>query len=210
MSTSTALQKFVDKEAIERQEMSRQEELALELLKDVENTSFEIESDEDFELASDMLIEVKENIKSIEKRRKKVTQPMYQALEAFREMYRPTLRAYERAEKLLKKWTGEYALKKKQAEEEAMRQISQAEDFETALAISEKVETVPIRTGLSFSEEWSYELVDLSQVPEEYLMLNDRAVKNYIKSYKKEKPKDVPGLRFFRKSKVQKTREKKK
>lgn len=212
MTAANEIQKFVEKEDSERQAMAAVERVAARLLEDVEcgGKDYQIESEEEYDAATELLFDVKERLKDIKKRSKTVTQPLYQALEAFRDLYRPTVRSYEKAEGLLKRWTTEYVQRKKRQEEEATRQIAEAAkegNFEQAMQVSDKLERAPVTRGISYSEEWTYELEDLEKLVRWALdndrlgmvMVNDGAMVSYVKSFGKNKPKDVPGMKFFRK-----------
>lgn len=48
---------------------------------------------------------------------------------------------------------------------------------------------------------WEYEVTDIAQIPRNFLILNDTAVKAHIKTrFKDQPPAAVPGLRFFTKN----------
>jgi KTSC domain len=55
--------------------------------------------------------------------------------------------------------------------------------------------TVPKVRGLTHREDWTWDLVDLSQVPRKYLMLDERALNNEAKTLKGRA--EVPGIRFY-------------
>ena len=57
------------------------------------------------------------------------------------------------------------------------------------------VPEVPKHVGESFRTEWRFEVIDITKVPYEYLMLNDQKVGAEAKA-KKEKT-NIPGIRVF-------------
>lgn len=207
-STAESIQKFVEREDEERTEMAEAAQMAeclLNEIKGIESVPFVIQNDEDYELATTMLTDAKKQIKEIERRRKTVTQPLDQALRAFRALYRPTLKVYESIEQLLKKKISDYTLEKRRQEEEAMRQMAEASregDFAKALAVSDALKKAPVAKGVTVTEEWTYEVTDLSKVPREWLTLNHAAMVSYVQKAKPEKPEPVAGIRFFKKGKV--------
>jgi chromosome segregation ATPase len=82
------------------------------------------------------------------------------------------------------------------ASEAAERErTARAETLETR---AETVTTAPVATapkvkGISTRKKWSYEVVDLGQVPREYLMLNGVAVGGVVRALKGET--NIPGIR---------------
>lgn len=206
MSANNVIQLFVERESSERTEMQSVEHVAQQLLLEVEGkdevSPFTIRDDGDYEVACDLLTHVKRQIKDIEERRKKVTKPLNDALNAFREMYRPTLTYYARAEAKLKLWTGSYVVAKRRKEEEAMRQIAAATqrgDFDTAMEVSQKTETPPERKDITISERWGYEVMDIDEVPEKYIIRSVDSAMLAQHARGKAEPEPIPGIRFFRK-----------
>lgn len=53
----------------------------------------------------------------------------------------------------------------------------------------------PKAEGVTFTERWDYEVTDLSLVPREYLMIDDKKVGAVVKAMKAETP--IPGIRVF-------------
>lgn len=208
--TAIVLQKVAEQEESEREAYAQLEEVATQLVAEVRGTKtkpYTIDDDEDYEFATDLLVHAKKQIKEIKARSKTVTQPMYQALEAFRDLYRPTLRAYEEVEKLLKKKTGEYALQKRQEEEEAMRLIAEASqegDFEKAMEVSKSMERAPEKKGITTTMSWVFEVTDMEKVPEKYTTktINYGEMASYTQKFNGGKPDPIPGIRFYEKPKV--------
>lgn len=159
-----------------------------------------IEDDEDFKDASKYLREVKSIAKDIDKRRKKITDPLNTALKEFRSWYKPVLDTLEVCEKVLKEKIGAYSLKKEQAREEAMRQIaaaSQVGDFAAAHEASQSLEDMPTADGISVSPKWTWTVEDFEQIPREFLCLDQSAIKLHVKACSPNNPTAIPGLKFI-------------
>lgn len=204
MSSVEVLKQVVEQETAERSTLAKFEQIASQLAAEVrgdDGDPFIIENDEDFDWATDMHAFANEQVKNIEARRKTVTQPMHEALEAFRALYRPTLNAYKDVRQLLRKKIMDYDLEKRKAEREAMRKIAKASqkgDFDKAMEVSSSIERAPDKKGVSISVEWTYEEVDIDKVPEEYVlkMVDPLKMSKYIKKFKGGEPKAIPGIRF--------------
>ena len=202
MSAKDALAKATEKEPTEKEDLKAMALVAQRLVAEVEGKEtepFNIEDDEDFELAAEMLNHAKLKIKEIKARSETVTKPMYQALEAFRDIYRPTMRAYEQVEKLLKKKVEGYVLAKKQAEAKSMRLIAEASregDFTKAMKVSGAMTSAPEKKGISVKIFWSFRVKKQLKVPRKFLSVDPDKVEAYIKEFKG-KPEPVEGLEFF-------------
>lgn len=202
-----------DLEKKEREDLSVTEENVAELVSSLQGKDgnrFSIEAEADFDFATGLLLHAQERVKDIKKRSETVTRPLYQALEAFRDIYRPSLNGYKTVVDFLKPLIGEYTLKKSQEQEQAMRLIAEASannDFDTAMNISSQVQRVPEKKGVSVTIGYSYEVLDWSKVPEQYRVkeVDERLMREYIKGFTG-KPKDIPGIKFVEAAKVRKTR----
>lgn len=191
----------------EREALADIDQVAQQLVLELEGGEgilpFSITSEETFLLACDMLEHVKKEYKALDARRKTVTQPMHQALEAFRDLYRPTLKRYKKAEELLSGWVNVYVTKKQAEKEEAARAVAElaAEgNFEAAMAVSNETKPLPEHKGIIFQSYWDYEVEDIRIVPEAYIVrsINEEMMKRHIKHFGKDKPAPLSGIRFVR------------
>lgn len=213
MKTLSIVKASADIEDKEREEFSHSASEVSQLISSLRGKDstepFAIRTDVDFDFATDLLLHAQGKVKEIKTRSESVTKPLYQALEAFRDIYRPALKGYTSVVDYLKPLVGAYTLQKEQAQAQAMREIAAAasnNDFDAAMEISSKVETVPKKAGLSVSIGYTYEVTDWSKVPEEYRVqeINTKAIGSYIKTFSG-KPKDLPGIRFVEAASVRKT-----
>lgn len=178
--------------------------LLAEVMGDDEIEPFVIDDDEDQVFASKLLLHAKKQKKSLEDRRKSVTQPLNSVLSTIRGWFRDPINDWYELEKLLKRRISDYELKKARLEDEAIAQIAEAaqqQDYDKAHQASLVLEKErPKVAGVSTRETWvvDEEKVDLSKVPKEFLLiqLNMTVVREYIRQYGKGRPEDLPGLPF--------------
>ena len=166
-----------------------------------ELAAFEIEDDEDYKFAGELLKEVKQNAKDVEVVRKQVTQPLNDALTAYRKQYKPALDSLQAMERLLKSKISDYQKMVEQRRQKALEAAAEAarnNDFEAAHAASKNLAAAPSIKGVSSRVVWDYEIVDMGAVPREFMAVDDQAVSLYMKQFKKGTPTDVPGLRFIK------------
>lgn len=162
---------------------------------------FTITSDEDFKLASEILLQTKKHLKSIEARRKEVTDPLNKALTAIRSWFKPAEETLEQTEAFLKKEIASYSLRLQKANEEAAREAAlaaQRNDFDGAHTAHMAMQTLPSAKGITVTERWEHVVEDVSLVPREFLTVDHSAVKIYLKNAVQagEEPAPIPGIRF--------------
>ena len=151
-----------------------------------------VESEEDFLYATDILRELKRQNKSLEERKQRVTKPLMGVVEEVRSWFRPAQQWLTQAEVLLKKRLAEYRQKVDAQNLEAMRLLA-----ETKGAADVKFSPTPKAEGLTMSEAWDWEIVDLDLVPRDFLAVDPAKVKAYLKTTPKGGvPGEVPGLKF--------------
>lgn len=193
----------INSEGTERQLVSVKQEEAKEILEAFQD--FDIEDDEDYEVVSDGLKEVKKIAKEIEARRKKVTGPLNAALAEFRSWYKPAVDLLANTESVLKQRLAAYVRKKEEQSRLAMEAAAAAAgegNFDAAHEASKGIVAAPSTKGVTHTRYWDYELEDLDQVPRRYLALDHSAVKIHIKNAGKDEPEEIPGIRFVLKDRT--------
>jgi hypothetical protein len=161
---------------------------------------FEIETPEDYEVASDCLKDVKKVAKQIKAEKELATKPMNTALRQVRSWFAPAEKALADTEKLLKTKIADWTLLQEQRNREAMQKAaaaSQAGNFDEAHEAAKQITDRPKAKGITVSQPgWDYILEDLSKVPREFLALDHSAVKIHLKNAGAEKPTPIPGVKF--------------
>lgn len=166
----------------------------------VEIQAITIEGDDDFAFAAEALAEVKRKKKALEGMRSEATTPLRKSLDVIYGWFREPIRFYDKCEKALKSKIAEarqVAEEKQRAAIEAASQAAisgMAEDAQAALAQAQASQLQDVK-GLSFRTTWDFEIVDIRQVPVEYLMVNESAVKAAIRGAKGKV--NIPGIRVI-------------
>lgn len=153
---------------------------------------FEIPNDEDQEFAAKLLREVKEQWKSIEARRKKITTPLNEALKQTNALFKPVLAALEEGEGILKDKIAAYLEGKERANALAVQAASEAETSEEAVEALATVSPVAPPTGVSVRYVWRFEVTDPDLVPREYCSPDAKKIGVVDPT-----ATQVPGVRFY-------------
>ena len=169
----------------------------------------EVNDEQDKAMVSASIKEGKELIKKVGAARKAITTPLQQEIKQWiakeKELLQPVENAIHEADKqvrafndriaeqqrqMLEKIAREEAAQLREAEEaespEEVEQVRQAHDFQRQIAQAQH-QTDGIR------QVWSFALEDLSQVPREYLVLDEKKVRQAIRSGERH----IPGLRIY-------------
>ena len=182
-----------------------------------------IQTDEDYQVASSMIILAKEGIRKAEDLFKPIKRKMDEAKKVVLDQERALVGQYEPAKLLLERKTFEYRREqeKKQREESArLAELARKEAEEAALQdalaaeamgqteIAEQIMESPVYIppppsrpaapkveGLSFQKNWIGRVVNFDLLPDMYKISNDSAINTIARSLK-EKAK-IPGVEFY-------------
>lgn len=172
----------------------------LEEAKDIAATVklFKIESQEDLELANDTTKDVKLKFKDLEERRTSITQPINEGLRRINAVFKPITDQYKKCEVDLKTTVAaglRYLREEQTRKLQEVAELSKAGDMvEAKRALLETPDAV-LPAGTSIREIWKYRVVDISKVPDEYLILcvNDTIVQAAVAAGARE----IPGLEIY-------------
>lgn len=169
--------------------------------------SFEIRNEDDYTFAGELLKKAKEQWRALEERRTEVTKPLNEALRAVNGWFKPAQEPYKQAEHILKQKISAYLLAQRAANAAAMQAAAQAAQAGDAGQAAQHVAALveaPRVQGVSMREVWDFEVVNLDEVPREFLCLDEAKVRAAIWYADTEKtpPRPIPGLRFFLKGQV--------
>lgn len=182
-------------------ESERQE--AEEVFVEIEGVT--IEDDADLAFAAEALADIKRKKKDLEAMRAEATTPLRKSLDVIYGWFREPIRFYDRCEKALKEKIAEAKARAEEAQRLAIEAAAQAavggnaEEAAQALQLAQGAEMRDIQ-GLSFRSTWDFEIVDIAQVPPQYLMVNESAVKAALRAAKGKI--EIPGLRVVEKTQV--------
>ena len=183
---------------------------------------YEVSSQEDYLFANDQLGDVKKQAKTLDDRRKAITKPLDEAKKQVMDLFRPALDLLSSAEGIWKRkmlaWDNEQDRKRRE-EEARLREIARKEQerlrrlaesaaakgntdkAERMAAMAESMPTpvvaAPVEkaSGVSFREQWDFEIVDQSAVPREYLMVDAKRIGGVVRAMKG--ATNIPGVRVF-------------
>lgn len=161
------------------------------------------DSPEDEAILGEFLSAIQRQLRDLETARKKVADPLTHAKRALDELFGSIAQPYEAAKEAIvaKLSLAENARKAAHAAAKALAVATQDPQERTkALAVAN---TTATKTQGSFREVWTWDIVDLKQVPEEFLALNPVTLRKYVERFKNsETIEGVPGLAFTKVSKA--------
>lgn len=200
-----AVVKAYDSQPDEKKIISLRRGEAEEILVGFED--FEIEDAEDYAIAAEGLKEIKRIAKDLEERRKKITQPINAALREFNALFKPPQKLLSNAEGYFKLQLQKYDKLVEERSRVAMlaaAEASRSGDFDTAHEASKGIVERPVVQGITHTQYYDWEIVDVNLVPAEFLvtMVNAEAVARHIKAAGKNEPAAVEGLRFMQKTRT--------
>jgi hypothetical protein len=153
-------------------------------------------------VAGEILVDVKGRLKALEERLAEITKPLNAGIKSARDLFRPAMEAYAEAEAILKKKIGdaERAIQEanRAAQREAQERLAQGQVREAALAVNTIVETPKVE-GVRTQEVLTYEVTDVSLVPRELMVVDDKKVRAHIAIHG-ESP--IPGIAIKKETRV--------
>lgn len=159
---------------------------------------WEIESDEDQALATDLVKDVKRRHKALEKARKEITGPMNQALRAVNKLFRVPRERLEEAEKILKTKIASYVEFCEEANRLVVEDAANAETVEEAAAALAKVEDVSAPEGTSIRYRYVCTVTDPEKVPAHLCSPDLKKIQAWAKGRTDAEgvPLPIPGVRI--------------
>jgi hypothetical protein len=145
-----------------------------------------VRTNEEITMASELLVDVKGRYKRLEERLHEITKPLNAALKSARDLFRPAMNAYEEAEQVLKQKIGAahaaIAESNRRAMLEAQARLAQGDAHAAALAATAIVER-PRVEGVRVQEVLTYRVVDVTLVPRDFLVVDDKKVRAHIAKF---------------------------
>lgn len=194
---------LLTKDALAEMSAARLEASDLEGLEDWGNSTPEEEADLDT-----MLGHIQTRLGVLEDTRQTIAGPMAKAKSALDALFRNARAPYEEAKDIVKRKLQEAADRRRELHQLALAAASTAskagDTEEVALALEVAADVTPTRlatTGMTLVWEW--ELVDITQVPAEFLALNPATIKIHMARFKNSDTiEQIPGVAFKRVSKA--------
>ena len=166
---------------------------------------FTVDDQEDLELAAESLKEVKSRVKRLDEMKKRITDPMNEAIKEVRKLFAPPIDYWGQCERKLKKAIAEGHARAHEKQRKALKaaaKASQAGDAEGAAAAMEaaaRSDFEPVK-GLSMRHTFDFEIEDFDAVPDEYKVVDEQKVKAVIRAHKG--TVNIPGIKVIRKSSI--------
>lgn len=163
--------------------------------------ALEINTQEDLDFVSELLIDVKKKLNQLVEVEQSVTRPMRDLLEGARELFRPARNKLVLLESLLKGKIADAKAREAENNRRALAELAEAHAAGDAAATEAALAQVRHQTnveGVSTRVGWTWEVVDPSQIPREYLVVNTIMLNAMCKGSKE--PEAVPGIKFVQKN----------
>lgn len=162
----------------------------------------EINTQEEKEVFTDVLKEIKTNFKKLEDAEKSVTGPINQSLQIFRSWFAPGKAAAKKAEELIKKKILESDQRRRMVASEAAKKVElalAAGDTKTAIVQHARIQPVEKIAGLQTRKTWQATVINKDIVPPEYLVVDMQKVKAEMRAQLEMHPGETPvisGIKF--------------
>lgn len=180
-----------------RLEVSLKESMRFyEIIKD-----HEIEDEQEYGEASDLLKATKGKIKLLDQERTLTVKPLNDQVREINSWYKKPLDKLKTIESALKKMLAQYQLKQR---EEQARLLEEAASEKTdhakaqVLVMQAAKKATPAVSGVSVREVWKWDLVDESQVPQKYYSVDPAKIEAAVKAGERE----IPGVRIYKEARV--------
>lgn len=159
---------------------------------------FSIVSNDDMNYANELLAWVKIRAKSLEARRKEISQPLNAVLRTYNGWFKKPLDALKVAEAQLKNKIAEALAATKRAQDEALAAVADTGGAVAGevLAVAHGQELIDQPDNVSIQEDIDFEIVDEKVVPRAFCKPDLAMLKAYGKAYGV--AAEVPGVRFFK------------
>lgn len=185
--------------AVPKGEIEKYQSENHEIIQKAEAFKIKVVADED--QAHDILKEVKERLKFLDKKRKEITQPLNKSLKSANAMFKELSEPLKEVDGIMRnKILAFHKAQEAKAEKREQRLIAKQEAAEKAgdedrvEAIQEKIEDVRPNVGsTTVQKRWTFEVVDIKKVPFEYFVLDEKMVREEIRNGLR----DIPGIRIF-------------
>lgn len=186
-----------------------------------------IKSDADYEAMGIALKDTTARLRIAESGLKQHSAPLSEALRVTREVWTPTITAYETTRDIQKKMMSEWLAKKlaeqrrlqQQADELAQKERKRLEALalkadkkgdpdkaasiaqQAAMVVAPVIRTDPPKiSGQSVREVWLFQIDDASLIPREYLVPDESKIRRYVNAMKADAK--IPGVRIYSEKRI--------
>ena len=165
---------------------------------------FKINTKEDIEIASEMIVEAKSRLKILDEKEKEITAPMNAALKAARDLFRAPKKYFADIEAFFKQAIATHAAaeleRNRKAIAAASASFAEGDNAQASVALSQvtDLKNTAGAAGVNTREVWDFIVEDVSQLPKAYLLPNEKLIRHDMSSGKR----DLPGVRYFKRVQV--------
>lgn len=156
-------------------------------------SSLEVLDLESYELAGDILTDVKAKIQLLENERKELTAPLRKSLDGVNAFFKRVSSKYVETETDLKKKMLFYRALQQEAEAKAIETLTNADGSYEHAMIAIADATLPAIPGVSIRHSTTWELADLTLVPQQYFCLDQVKINAAVRA-----GITIPGIRTSR------------
>jgi len=165
----------------------------------------QVNSEEEYQTAAEVLLQVKEKIKAIEEVRKSFVGPLNATVKTINAFFKEPRTQFEMAEAHLKRAMGAYKAKLEAARQKTLQEAAvqaQAGDAVgfTALMVRAAAQPVAEAPGTHSVVRWKFEVTDEAAVPREFLMVDERKIRAHVTKLKGEAR--IPGVRVYEETSI--------
>lgn len=166
----------------------------------------EVETQDQYEDAEVALSRITKISNDAEKKRKEFSKPFSDFAKQIKAMSDDARSLLESEKQRIKDAMKQYIIKKEEEAQKKLEEEAKAATSESPFAqhIQPPAETPSAPVGGSMSSArkvWQFEIVDESQIPREYLMVDQVKIRKYIQNNKG--MSDIPGIKVFEDTRVQ-------
>lgn len=128
----------------------------------------DIETQEEYESLSDVLLEVKKQIKKLDTERISIVKPINDAVSKINALFQPTIKEGKTIEVAIKKILGKFVLKQKEEQTRALNEAAKAGDV-TMLQKAEDLQVSKVQ-GISNKIVYDFIVKNVDELPEEFII----------------------------------------
>ncbi len=169
-----------------------------------ESRAFVLVTDDDLQLAVDIINDVKHRMAALTALKQSVTKPLLAGIEQYRSFFRPAEKAGEDART---EWDGKIRIFHNSREmarrlaEKALQEAIIAQDAPKATAAIQAFQPAPQASGLVIQDAWDFEESNHSIVPTQFTVVDRKAVLAEVKRQVGEGVLNpaIPGIKVFKK-----------
>lgn len=159
-----------------------------------------VSTEQEYQVAAQVLLQVKEKIKALDEKRKGFTGPLNKVVKEINAFFKQPLDAYRAVEQDLKAAMSAFQTLAAQERQRALQEAAQAAQTHqpqsfTALMQQAAQHAAPQAAGTHTREVWRFSIDDPSALPREFLMPDERLIGEHVRKLKGDAR--IPGVRVW-------------